>query len=193
MELRFRRRLGGMAEARREEQTAPRMGLGKDGASYDLLAASLDSWIACAPNCPSEPPIVSMFFSYGLYAHHLRKYEVHFGTPITDAKTARSWDRILVIKSEDYYADRVRFVKEVWQFAGLDSFPQVEAALESTAGQDKGHQNAGALWGGHNYLGKLRAIEREKLLKFYAPHNHELYQWLRKDFGWETESQARRT
>jgi hypothetical protein len=55
---------------------------------------SLERWIACAPDCPSEPNVVSMFFTYGMYAVHLAKYFRHFGR-----------ERVLVLKSEDFYSD----------------------------------------------------------------------------------------
>jgi hypothetical protein len=116
-----------------------------------------------------------MFFLYGLYARHLRRFAIHFGTPVTDTDGG---GRLLVLQSEEFYADRRRVVSQIWRFAGLAAVPQAVAGQGSRA-------NAGELWGGGAYLGQLRPAERLKLLAFYAPHNRELYEWLGKDFGWE--------
>lgn len=147
------------------------------GAPYELLASSLDRWLQCAPDCPEESHLVSMFFSYGMYAHHLRRFARHFGAPVTEGVDGR----LLVLQSEAFYADRRRVVSQVWRFAGLVDVPQAGGG---------GRANAGQLWGGGAYLGQLRPAERSKLLAFYAPHNRELYAWLGKDFGWEAGAQG---
>jgi len=156
-----------------------------DGALYGVLAESLDRWIACAPECAAEPSLVGMFFDYGLYALHLRRFARHFGTPLTNAAGARPADRILVLKSEDMYADAWAVVSQVLAFAGLAPDAEVEARVRAA-----GRANAGSLWGGGGYLGRLRPAERAKLLAYYKPHNLELYSWLGRDFGWEREEEA---
>jgi hypothetical protein len=156
----------GAAAARTREDTG-------GGAPYELLASSLDRWLQCAPECLEETNLVGMFFSYGMYVQHLRRFARHFGQPVTDGGAE---GRLLVLQSEAFYADRARVVRQVWRFAGLAAVPQPDGGSRS---------NAGELWGGHAYLGHLRPAERAKLLAFYAPHNRELYAWLGTDFGWE--------
>jgi len=150
---------------------------------------SLDRWIGCAPDCPDEIGIVSMFFNYGLYARSLRLFALHFGPPVTRAADARPGaERLLLLSSEEFYADSAATLRQVFEFAGLDPLPAAEATSRSPAATGPGtptHANAGSAWGGSAYLGKLRPEERLKLSRFYAPHNRELYAWVGKDFGWE--------
>ena len=135
---------------------------------------SLGRWIACAPDCPSEPNVVSMFFTYGMYAMHLAKYFRHFGR-----------DRVLVLKSEDFYSDSWSTVESVLSFARLDA-PQDYVASVRPGGGGVVRRNSGAEWG-KNYSGKLKPRERATLLRFYAPHNRQLYDLVGRDFGWEQE------
>ena len=76
--------------------------------TYESFAKSLDRLLLCAPTCAAGPNVVSMFFNYGLYADHLAKFAKHFG-----------WDRLLVERSEDFYADSATIALRVLRFAGL--------------------------------------------------------------------------
>jgi hypothetical protein len=138
--------------------------------SYAGFAASLDRFIACAPECPSEKHVVSMFFEYGMYAKHLRTYFKHF---------ARS--RLLVLCSEDYYSNPASTMMQLLEFAQLSTTSEV---LTLVAGSEGVRRNRGSEWGG-NYTGKLLGRERDKLQAFYAPHNKELYALIGRDFGWD--------
>ena len=103
---------GGLARGRgrggRGRNLQMQSGGGASELSYATFAGSLDRYLACAPECAEEPGVVSMFFDYGLYAKHLRHFIEHFGK-----------GRLLVQKSEDFYADAWATVKEAAEFAGL--------------------------------------------------------------------------
>ena len=150
------------------------------GLTYARFAADLNRLIACAPACPSEPNIVSMFFSYGMYATHLRVYTRHFGR-----------ERLLVERSEDFYEDGAGTVRRVLAFSDLSDAPwQAATATSATVGSSSDQltakeQNIGRLWGGVGYAGKLQVTERRKLQKWYAPHNRELYAFIGRDMQWE--------
>ena len=174
---------------------------------YDAFASSLDRMLACAPECPDEQRVVSMFFNYGLYARHLRRYMAHFGR-----------EALLVEASEAFYAAPWPTVARVLAFAKLPELPSVKraAAAQAAPGQQSAPPqpveseqpprgegggsssvmsssvpaggrglNSGRVWGGEGYTGRLRPAERAKLAAFYAPHNRELYALLGRDFGWE--------
>lgn len=144
--------------------------------TYGGFAASLDRMLACAPECPNEEEVVSMFFDYGLYARHLAKFEAAFGKA-----------RLLVEKSEDFYADAWPTVARVLAHARLPPLPRAIEALERARPAKASSRNAGGVWGGAAYTGKLAAEERRKLGEFYRPHNEQLYTMLGRDFGWEAE------
>merc|ERR1712087_202872 len=173
-ELRQSRSTAGLEESGNHERLKSSLKGNRTGASYAILAASLDRWISCAPTCPEELGIVSMFFNYGMYAYHLRRYFNYFGR-----------ERILILKSEDLYRSPLEAVRQVVAFAGLASLRQHEARVLQE--NSEGKRNSGSLWGGSSYSGKLAIAERSKLLAFYKPHNRDLYQLVGRDFGWEAE------
>lgn len=145
---------------------------------YDEFAGSLDRYLLCAPDCPNEPGVVSMFFQYGLYARHLMPFVSHFGR-----------ERLHVEKSEDYYAAPWEVVSRVLRFAGLPvDAPGFEARVRGGSGLSDRARNRGKVWGGDGYAGALAEAERRKLQAWYRPHNLELYQMLQRDFGWENET-----
>jgi len=148
--------------------------------TYDGFAAALDGYLACAPLCSAEPGVVAMFFDYGMYAKHLQDYVDAFG-----------WERLLVLKSEDMFADPWAVVQQVLEFRGLESPPayaaQVRGAQKSSRGAKR---NDGVKWGGKAYTGQLQCAERLKLARFYRPHNIQLYRMLERDLGWEREVEA---
>jgi hypothetical protein len=148
---------------------------------YADFAARMDRMIECAPDCPAEPRVVSMFFNYGLYARHLRRYLAHFGR-----------EALLIECSEDFYSAPRDVVERVLAFANLPTQAAVRAAADrqasSTSFSTRGRLNSGQLWGGDGYTGHLQPKERAKLEAFYAPHNQELYALVGRDFGWERRS-----
>ena len=193
---------GGLARGRgrggRGRNLQMQSGGGASELSYATFAGSLDRYLACAPECAEEPGVVSMFFDYGLYAKHLRHFIEHFGK-----------GRLLVQKSEDFYADAWATVREAAEFAGLAITAEFEASVRAGEGGAKDAaaaapaaglaaaaitgrgptdgRNSGAMWGGKGYTGKLQPAERKKLQGWYAPYNKELYTLIGRDFGWEAE------
>jgi hypothetical protein len=141
--------------------------------TYEGFARSLDRMLHCAPGCPDEPHVVSMFFEYGLYAKHLRKFARHFG-----------WERLLIERSEDFYEDSASAVVRVLRFASLGVPDDLVATLRRRS-LSKEKRNAGKLWGGASYAGRLQPAERQKLQAWYEPHNRELYALIGRDMGWE--------
>lgn len=145
---------------------------------YADFAARLDRMIECAPECVGEPRVVSMFFNFGLYARHLRRYLAHFGR-----------EALLIECSEDFYAAPREVVDRVLAFANLPAHGAVQAAADrhpvGSSVSTPNRLNSGQLWGGAGYTGRLQPSERAKLDAFYAPHNQELYALVGRDFGWE--------
>lgn len=140
---------------------------GRNGSlDYRSFASTLDEMIAQAPDCPGNT-LCSMFFTYGLYARHLAKYYAAFGR-----------ERVLVLRSEDFYADPNAIFGRVLGFAGLEPF-------EPPVSSDGASQNSGSVWGGSGYTRRLLPPERNKLSAWYAPHNRELYALIGRDMGWE--------
>ena len=136
---------GGLARGRgrggRGRNLQMQSGGGASELSYATFAGSLDRYLACAPECAEEPGVVSMFFDYGLYAKHLRHFIEHFGK-----------GRLLVQKSEDFYADAWPVVEQVYRFAGLPILDGLQEGVRRSGGK----HNAGSLWGGKSYTGKLQ-------------------------------------
>ena len=93
-----------------------------------------------------------------------------------------------MLRSEDFYADAWPVVEQVFRFAGLPILDGLQEGVLRSSG--KHNNNAGSLWGGSSYTGKLQAQERALLHAYYAPHNQELYALIRRDMGWEQMASA---
>ena len=143
--------------------------------TYQGFAAALPRYLKCAPECKDERGPVWMFFAFGMYAEHLRKFQRHFAE-----------SQLLVLRSEDFYADAWSVVEQVYRFAGL---PILDGLQEGVL-RSSGKRNAGSLWGGSSYTGKLQAKERALLHAYYGPHNQELYALIGRDMGWEQMASA---
>lgn len=149
--------------------------------SYTEFASSLDRWLACADSgCTAETQVVSMFFEYGMYARHVRKFFEHFGR-----------ERVLVESSEPFYAEAWPSVARVLAHAGIDAPLSFEATVRagvSASASDRvppgKSRNSGSRWGGKDYRGKLLPAERCKLSWYYAAPNRNLYKLLGREFGW---------
>jgi len=82
--------------------------------------------------------------------------------------------QVLILRSEDFYADVVATVAQVLRFLGLP------------AARDKAHA------GGDEYrtynqgeYGAMDAALRARLVAYFAPHNRRLYDYLGVDLGWD--------
>ena len=143
--------------------------------TYASFASRLDRMIACAPDCPNEQSVVSMFFNFGLYARHLSKFIRHFGR-----------EALLIEASEDFYRDPQAIMARVVAFAGLPLADGQSTSQGARSHDGTGGRNSGRVWGGDGYTGKLEPAERAKLDAFYQPHNLELYALISRDFKWST-------
>ena len=123
---------------------------------------------------------MKLFFSYGLYASGLGRFAASFG-----------WERMLVIKSEDFFADNWAVVKRIVRHAGLPEQPELEVKVRAGV-RHAAAINNGSIYGGHNRV-RLRTPELRKLCDWYRPHNQLLYamEGVHRDFGWEAECDAR--
>ncbi len=148
---------------------------------YKAFVRLLDAWLECAPQCPREGGSpVNLFFSYGLYASGLARFAASFG-----------WERMLVIKSEDFFADNWAIVQRVVRHAGLPEPPELEAKVRAGVRHSAAINN-GSIYGGSTRV-RLLAPELRKLCNWYRPHNQLLYamEGVHRDFGWEAECDAR--
>lgn len=148
-----------------------------DPVTYASFAAALPRLLLCAPICPSEPSVVSMFFDYGLYAKHVRKFHAHFGTAA-----------LLVERSEDFYQDAASTISRILSFAHLPE-PASYSALVQERALSKKARNVGSVWGGSEYTGRLQVAERRKLQAWFAPHNRDFYALIGRDMQWEQEAE----
>lgn len=101
-------------------------------------------------------------FSYlhrGLYEEQLQRWMSVFPR-----------DQFLIVKSEEFYAEPERILHETLAVLGLE--PGTPPALKVYNLAEYSDMDGGT---------------RQRLLDYYAPHNHRLYDLLGRDLGWEHE------
>jgi hypothetical protein len=104
-------------------------------------------------------PVASRHFDYlgrGCYAHQLAEYLSRFGR-----------DRILVLKSEDLFADPQRVTDATTRWLGLAPVALRNARALNTGGYEPAPDG-------------IRAATEQ----FYRPWNERLYEALGRDMGW---------
>lgn len=77
-------------------------------------------------------------------------------------------EQLLVLKSEDFFADPARIYDQVLVFLGLPAFRPANFEARNQGG----------------YESSLDPALREELAAFYAPHNQRLYELIGRDLGW---------
>lgn len=77
-------------------------------------------------------------------------------------------EQMLILKSKDFYADRLGVLKTVLRFLGLPEWAP------------KGYRQYNA--GGYS---SLDLSMRKRLVEYFRPHNQRLYEYLGRDFGWD--------
>ncbi len=99
----------------------------------------------------------SSYLERGIYVDQLRNWHEFFGR-----------DRMLVLKSEEFFTDSHRSLGRILNFLELPSWepPSIEA-------RNKG-----------KYEEPMNPGTRRWLEQYYEPHNHRLYDYLGIDFGW---------
>jgi hypothetical protein len=96
------------------------------------------------------------YLARGIYVDYLQTLQRIFGH-----------ERLLVLKSEDYFAAPEQTLARVFQFLGLPVLKRKTFARRNT--------------------GRYSPIDsglRETLVQYYSPHNARLYELLGVDFGW---------
>ena len=79
--------------------------------------------------------------------------------------------QVLIIKSEDFYADPAAVYRQTLRFLGLP-----DAALK-TGGQEFKTYN-------ETRPPEMNPETRQRLADYFAPYNKQLYDYLKMDFGW---------
>jgi hypothetical protein len=97
------------------------------------------------------------YLSRGIYVDQLKTWAKFF-----------SKEQMLILKSEDFYTDTPRVMRQVLEFLELP-FKQL------------------ASYGKYNVLpySKMDSSVRRQLADYFEPHNQELYAYLGVHFGWE--------
>lgn len=124
-------------------------------AEPDRLSGEVERMLA-EPYYYSQPHDHYAYRTRGLYLAQIRRWAENF---------PRS--SLLIIRSEDFYADPDSAYADVTDFLGLSRFPLKEAKrFNFKPARD------------------MDADTRRELTEFYAPHNRELEQYLGREFGW---------
>jgi hypothetical protein len=101
------------------------------------------------------------YYSYlarGIYADQLRR--------ITELGFAM--EQVLILKSEDYFARPTECWPRLWKFLGVPDYP-LSNAEKLNAGRYE----------------KMATAMRDRLLKFYEPHNQRLSDLTGRSFNWD--------
>jgi len=80
-----------------------------------------------------------------------------------------SKNQILVIKSEDMYADPLSIVNKTLEFLDLPKWDLREFKKYNF----------------HGYEEEMQTETRKRLIEFFKPHNEKLYDYLGRNFNWE--------
>ena len=98
------------------------------------------------------------YLSNGIYIDQIKLWFENF-----------SKNQILVIKSEDMYADPPSVVSKTFDFLDLPKWDLKEYKKYNFLGYEK----------------EMQIETRKKLIEFFKPHNEKLYDYLGKNFDWE--------
>ena len=96
------------------------------------------------------------YLARGVYVDQLARWTQHFGR-----------EQMLILKTEDLFADTQRIIAEVFEFLGL---PQAQLDLSE-------RYNVRA-------YDPLPSTSRDRLIEYFEPHNRRLYEFLGRDFEW---------
>ncbi len=103
--------------------------------------------------------------NYSCYAYLLR------GIYVDQLKRLYSYfdkNQVLILKSEDFFQDTQSNIDRVLKFLGL---PEWQAGYFKKANVGSYH--------------KMDTTMRKRLLNYFEPHNHNLYEYLGINFGWD--------
>jgi hypothetical protein len=97
------------------------------------------------------------YLSRGIYVDQLKLWMSRFPK-----------DQILILKSEDFYADPAAILKQTVQFLNLPTWEATDCTK----------YNSG------NYP-KMDVTVRKRLIEYFEPHNQRLYEYLGVNFEWD--------
>ncbi|HHT9137186.1 MAG TPA: sulfotransferase family protein [Candidatus Wunengus sp. YC60] len=97
------------------------------------------------------------YLSRGIYVEQLQRLHQYFKK-----------EHILIIKSEDFFKDSQATIEKVLQFLGLPGWQPTDFKKVNVGSYQK-----------------MDPAVRSRLLDYFEPHNHRLYEYLGINFGWE--------
>ena len=97
------------------------------------------------------------YLARGIYVEQLKRLHQYFKK-----------EHILIIRSEDFFKDAQASFEQVLQFLDLPSW-QLKDFKKANVGS----------------YSKMDATTRSRLLNYFEPHNHRLYEYLGINFGWD--------
>ena len=97
------------------------------------------------------------YLARGIYVDRLKAWHKHFAP-----------ERLLVVRSEDLYADPAGTTARVTEFLGLPPAPLRDAKAYN-----------------QKPYSPIDTGLRRRLADYFAPHNQRLYEYLGRSFGWE--------
>ena len=111
------------------------------------------------------------YLSRGIYANQLQNWMRYFPK-----------EQFLILKSEDLYSDPVTIVKQTLEFlevptSALRITKEFKQYREPTS---KGYMN-------NERPPKMEPALRKYLIEYFQSHNARLYEFLKRDFGWDRE------
>ncbi len=104
-------------------------------------------------------------WNYNCYAYLLR------GIYVDQLKRVYNYfnkSHVLILKSEDFFRDSQAAIEKVLQFLGLPGW-QSKGFIKAKVGS----------------YPKMNSVTRNRLLNYFEPHNHNLYEYLGINFGWD--------
>jgi hypothetical protein len=76
--------------------------------------------------------------------------------------------QVLIVKSEEFYADPPCTVKLILEFLQVPSWDLKDFTI----------------YNGHSYA-PMAAATRQRLVEYFKPHNRRLYEYVGMDFDWD--------
>ena len=95
----------------------------------------------------------------GLYLEQIKRYEKYLKN-----------NQLLILSSEEFFADPQKILKQVFKFLGVDENFECPDLLPRNVGKNKT---------------PVPPEVYEYLNKYFKPHNEKLFKYLNRDFGWE--------
>jgi hypothetical protein len=148
-----------------------RVNEGVESLSFDDAIAAEDARLdgelermAAEPLHYSRPHDYFTYRDRGVYLPQLQRWFAQFPR-----------EQALIVRSEDFYADKQAILNDVTDFLGLPHHVLYETKR-------------------FNYrpAEPMNETTRDYLRTFYRPHNEALYDYLGRDFGWDSESADRK-